>query len=157
MGLRPIFVRTVCQKQASSSAAYSAVLRTYRNFQVLILVIYCLIINVLLFCSLATAHLDYHICFGLSTTFLKFLFSFFSCLCRSATKFILSSVPQSVNIIYAKIQNKESCLFILILSFFNKLLQIYKFFNFVHSSLEIANTFVISFASSLNSSTCLHP
>ena len=58
----------------------------YRNFQVLILVIYCLIINVLLFCFLATAHLDYHIFLNLSTTFLKFfkIFYFsFKLYCRS--------------------------------------------------------------------------
>ena len=63
----------------------------YRNFQVLILVIYCLIINVLLFCFLATAHLDYHIVSNLSTTFLKFfkIFYFsFKLYCRSLERLL---------------------------------------------------------------------
>ena len=50
-----------------------SLLRIFQGY----LVICCLIINVLCFCCLTTAILDYHISFRLSTTFLFFWDSFF--------------------------------------------------------------------------------
>ena len=56
-----------------------SLLRIFQGY----LVICCLIINVLCFCCLATAILDYHISFRLSTTFFTFLNFYFFCFYRS--------------------------------------------------------------------------
>ena len=85
-----------------------SLLRIFQGY----LVICCLIINVLCFCCLATAILDYHISFRLSTTFFIFLRFFFSAihfclfeplLCSphlSATNVILSCLFLIVNTFY---------------------------------------------------------
>ena len=52
-----------------------SLLRIFQGY----LVICCLIINVLCFCCLATAILDYHISFRLSTTFFIFFWDSFFC------------------------------------------------------------------------------
>ena len=56
-----------------------SLLRIFQGY----LVICCLIINVLCFCCLTTAILDYHISFRLSTTFFTFLNFYFFCFYRS--------------------------------------------------------------------------
>ena len=69
-----------------------SLLRIFQGY----LVICCLIINVL--CCLATAILDYHISFRLSTTFLIFFKFFLSCFCLSlTTNVILSWLYVTVN------------------------------------------------------------
>ena len=71
-----------------------SLLRIFQGY----LVICCLIINVLCFCCLATAILDYHISFRLSTTFLIFFKFFLSCFCLSlTTNVILSWLYVTVN------------------------------------------------------------
>ncbi|HCX06957.1 MAG TPA: hypothetical protein DHU67_09545, partial [Clostridium sp.] len=77
-----------------------SLLRIFQGY----LVICCLIINVL--CCLATAILDYHISFRLSTTFLIFFKFFLSCFCLSlTTNVILSWLYVTVNTFFNFFKN----------------------------------------------------
>ena len=86
-GLRPIFVQPPDRKQVFVSCLYSAVLSFSKFSGICVFVIYCLIINVL--CCLATAYLDYHSFFALSTTFFIFLQVLFLVRCFPRKHFII--------------------------------------------------------------------
>ena len=108
-----------------------SLLRIFQGY----LVICCLIINVLCFCCLATAILDYHISFRLSTTFFIFLRFFF-----------LSFISVCLNLCCVRRISQRRCYSIMPLSncqyFLYFLFYLYNWHNLSSHSYHFLSTFL---------------